>query len=88
MKGKELERTMKAFANKRRIAIVRFVRKSKEASVGEIADEIRLSFRATSKHLAVLSFANIVEKEQRGLQIFYRIADDLPELTRRILALL
>ncbi len=88
MGDKELERVLKAFANKRRLAIVRFVRKSREAPVGEIADEIRLSFRATSKHLAVLSAADIVEKEQRGLQIFYGIASNLSQSAQKILSLL
>jgi DNA-binding transcriptional ArsR family regulator len=88
MGDKELERVMKAFANKRRIAIVRFVRKSKEAPVGEIADEIRLSFRATSKHLANLLAADIVDKEQRGLQIFYKISKDISPSVQKILSLL
>jgi DNA-binding transcriptional ArsR family regulator len=85
---KETERILKAFANKRRITIVRFIRKSKEVSVGTVADEIKLSFRATSKHLATLSAADILEKEQRGVQIFYWISSDLPAVAQKILSLL
>ena len=88
MKEKELERSLKALANKRRLAIIRFIKKEKEVSVGDMADEIKLSFNATSKHLGILASANILEKEQRGLQMFYRISDDLPEVVRRVISLL
>lgn len=43
-------------------------------SVGEIADEIKLSIKATSKHLSVLYGADIVDKEQRSLQMFYKLS--------------
>ena len=82
------ERLLKALANKRRIAIVRLLKKRKESSVGDVAEAIRLSFKATSKHLRILVAADIVEGEQRSLQIFYRIADDMPPATRTIISLL
>ncbi|MBI2097071.1 MAG: winged helix-turn-helix transcriptional regulator [Candidatus Sungbacteria bacterium] len=88
MKEKEIERSLKALANGRRLAILKFIKKEKEAAVGDIAGEIRLSFKATSRHLSVLFSANILDKDQRSLRIFYRIADDLPELIRRILLFL
>lgn len=70
---KELERILKSLANKRRLAIVGYLKKEKEATVGDIANKIRLSFKATSKHLGILAAADIVEKEQRGLQMWYRL---------------
>ncbi len=88
MTEKELERTLKALANRRRLAILRAIKKRKEASVGSIAETIKLSFKATSRHLASLFSADIVEKEQRSVQMFYRLADDLPEYVRKILSLL
>jgi len=72
---KKLEKILKAVANRRRIAIVRYLAQNKEASVSDISGEIRLSFKATSKHLSVLYAADIVEKEQRSLQMFYRLSD-------------
>ena len=68
-----LERIIKAFANRRRLGIVRHLKKNKEATVGDIADAIKLSFKATSKHLAILSAAGIVEREQRSLQMSSRV---------------
>ena len=88
MRKEEMERSLKALANKRRLAILRFIKKEKEATVGSIAEEIHLSFKATSRHLGVLSSADILEKEQRSLRGFYHIADNLPESARRIISLL
>ena len=88
MKDKELETKLKALANRRRISVVRFIKNKKEASVGDIASEIKLSFKSTSRHLAVLFSAGILEKEQRSLQVFYRLATDIPEPVRRIITTL
>lgn len=70
---KELERQLKALANRRRLAIIKHLKKRSSASVGDIAKEIKLSFKSTSRHLAVLSAADIVEKEQVNLYMFYRL---------------
>jgi DNA-binding transcriptional ArsR family regulator len=70
---RNLERTLKALANRRRLAIVAYLKKEREAPVGEIAGEIELSFKATSKHLRVLAAADIVEHDQRSLQMYYRL---------------
>ena len=85
---KELEKPLKALANRRRLAILKYLKQQHEAPVGEIAGAIRLSFKATSKHLAVLAAADIVERDQRSLQMFYRIAADLKPAARRIVTLL
>lgn len=73
-----MERVLKALANRRRLAIVLFLKRHRELSVSEIAEKIRLSFKSTSRHLAVLSAADLVEKDQRGVQVFYRLARHLP----------
>ncbi len=83
-----MERSLKALANRRRLAILRFIKNEKEANVGDIASEIKLSFTATSKHLSTLTSADILDREQRSLQMFYRIAPNLPESARRIISLL
>jgi DNA-binding transcriptional ArsR family regulator len=87
MKERELEKVLKAFANKRRIAIISILKNQKEASVSDIAEKIKLSFKSTSKHLGILSSIDIVEKEQRSSQVFYKIAIDLPESVRKIISL-
>jgi DNA-binding transcriptional ArsR family regulator len=63
----------RALANGRRLAIIGFLSKRREATVGEIAGAINLSFTSTSKHLRILSLADIVDKEQRRLEVYYRL---------------
>ena len=82
------ERVFKALANRRRIAVILHLKKEKEASVGEIAGAIRLSIKATSKHLSILTNANVLDKEQRSLQVFYKLSVDMPSATRSIIFLL
>ncbi|OHA88990.1 MAG: hypothetical protein A3C70_00570 [Candidatus Zambryskibacteria bacterium RIFCSPHIGHO2_02_FULL_43_14] len=78
MKERDLERILKALANKRRLVIISFLKKDKEANVGEIAGAIHLSFKSTSRHLAVLFGAGILDKEQRSSEVFYRLNDSIP----------
>ena len=85
---KELEKSLKALANRRRLAILKHLKKNKESSVGEIASDIHLSFKATSKHLGILASADIIEKDQRSLRVFYRLASSIPASVRSILTIL
>lgn len=86
----QLERKLKALGNRRRLAILRYLKhhKEKEAWVGDIADEIKLSFKATSKHLAVLMAADILEREQRKMQVFYKIVQSPKDPVGFIISLL
>ncbi|MSR87754.1 MAG: ArsR family transcriptional regulator [Candidatus Zambryskibacteria bacterium] len=80
MKEKELERILKALANKRRLAVISFLKKRKESNVGNIAEAIKLSVKSTSRHLAVLAGADILEREQRSSEVFYKVNASIPEL--------
>ena len=77
---KELEKIMKGLANKRRLAIIRLLLKSKEATVADIAEQIKLSFKSTSKHLAILHQLDILDRRQENLNMYYRLSDSLPEI--------
>jgi DNA-binding transcriptional ArsR family regulator len=68
---KNLERVMKALANGRRMNIVRYLGKHKGATVGDIAASIKLSFKATSKHLAILYAAELIDREQSSILVKY-----------------
>ncbi|MFN3301899.1 MAG: ArsR/SmtB family transcription factor [Patescibacteria group bacterium] len=85
---KKLERILKALANGRRLAIIKYLKNHKEASVGEIAEEIRLSFKSTSKHLGILMAADLVDKNQRSLKVFYRLAHDQHPVVQKIISFL
>ncbi|PIR83737.1 ArsR family transcriptional regulator [Candidatus Kaiserbacteria bacterium CG10_big_fil_rev_8_21_14_0_10_51_14] len=87
MKEVELERELKVLANRRRLAILNLLRKKKEMNVGEISTAIRLSFTSTSRHLTMLERAGFVEKEQRSLNVFYRLSGDSPKLAAAVLTM-
>lgn len=70
---KNIEKILKALANTRRLEIVRFLNKEKEAPVGQIAEAVGISFRATSRHLGVLRNAGILDKEQKSLEVWYKL---------------
>ncbi len=85
---KELEKSLKALANKRRLAIVKYLKSRNGASVGKIAEEIKLSFKATSKHLTILANANILEKEQQSLYVVYTLTSSPRPEVKHVLSLL
>lgn len=82
---KKLERVLKAAANRRRFLILAYLKKEKEASVGSVAEHIHLSFKATSRHLAVLFAADLVDRTQRSSEVFYRLSDTIHQVALEIL---
>ena|SRR3989344_6846854 len=81
-----MERILKALANRRCLAIVQLLNRRKQLPVGDVAESIQLSFKATSKHLSVLSKADLVEWEQRSLNYYYRLKSGLPAVVRQVLS--
>lgn len=88
MDTKQIERILKALANKRRLAIVKYLHKARRASVTDIAREIKLSFKATSRHLSVLRSADLVEKEQVNLMMLYSLQEPRPSILKTTLTVL
>lgn len=85
---KELEKQYKALANRRRLAILKFLKTHSRATVGDIAAEIKLTLKATSKHLRVLAAVDFVDREQKSLNVFYFLSVDKPTLLKNALILL
>lgn len=89
---KELEKNLKALANRRRLAILKFLKYRQnpfDASVGIIAEHIKLSFKATSRHLAILKAQDIVEvSRQENLHIFYELSDNKKPEIKNIISIL
>jgi DNA-binding transcriptional ArsR family regulator len=80
------ERILKALANRRRLAIVQYLSERQQASVGNIANEIKLSFKSTSHHLRLLATADILEKEQTSTSIFYSLHRPFSPILKTVLA--
>lgn len=85
---RKMEKILKALANRRRLAILKYLKKNKKAAVTEIAQEIDLSFKATSKHLGVLLAVDILERDQMGSQMFYYLVAQQKLEVKHILSLL
>lgn len=85
---KELERLLKALASKRRLAILRHLKNHEKDSVGNIAREIGLSFKATSQHLGKLVTLDILESEQKGIMVFYNLSSSQKSVVKYILSML
>jgi DNA-binding transcriptional ArsR family regulator len=88
MKEKELEKIFKALANRRRLAILVFLKKKKQANVGEISEVIKLSFRSTSRHLRVLVTAGILDREQNSVFSSYSLSQDQDPMVKKIISVL
>mgnify|MGYP001266173754 CR=1 FL=1 len=84
---KELEKIFKALANRRRLTILSFIKKKKQANVGEISEAIKLSFKSTSRHLNILVSAGILDKEQNGLFSVHSFSTEQSEILKKILSL-
>lgn len=85
---KDLERIFKALANRRRLAIIKYLKNNRDASVGEISKAIKASFKASSKHLIILSAASVVEREQVHFQAAYNLAPKIGPILKVLLSLI
>ena len=85
---KKLERIIKSLANKRRLAILKHLKINQKSSVGDIAESINLSFKSTSRHLFSLSAAELVEKEQISVKVFYKLNQNQLLFVKNIISLL
>ena len=85
---KEIVKTLKALANKRRLGILHHLKKNNEATVTELAEAINLSFRSTSRHLSILFSAGVLEKRQQSTEVYYFLAGRKHPTTEHVLSLL
>jgi ArsR family transcriptional regulator len=69
---KELEKVIKALADKNRIRIIKMLQQ-REMCVCEIREVLGLSQPSVSKHLKILKDAGIIEDNQKGLWTNYYI---------------
>ena len=85
MKLSDQERLYKALANRKRIAILRYLKNNGDHSVSDVADHIGISDTATSKHLLALQEASLVQTGTHERPALYRIRKRQSERVKRIL---
>ena len=83
-----LEQQLKAISNARRLAILRFLKKNKTATVQDIGKAVRLKSPALSQHLRILRSAGIVEYKRRGIFVTYRLSLKQEDPVKNVLSLL
>ncbi len=82
---KHFERLFKALANKRRIDIIKLLTKNEQMSVSEIAENINISLKSTSKHLQKLENANLISRKQKSKWGYYSLNNFAPESLERLI---
>lgn len=85
MNRRQVEKILKSMANARRLSILKLLSGRDEATVGEIAEHLKLSFRSTSRHLGNLASAELIERRQVGTAVFSSIVRPLPNFLSMIL---
>ena len=80
----KLAKTHKALGNERRLAIISYLKhvKGGSATVGGVAEHIKLSFKATSKHLILLEQAGVLIKSKESLYVRYKITVPISRFVR------
>ena len=84
-KIKKLIETFKIFTNKHRLEILKLL-KMGEKSVGQIADHLEISFKATSKHLLFLSEKGILTRRYDGPFVLYSISKNISGIIQPIIS--
>ena len=74
----------RALSNINRLKIISILNKRK-MSVGDIADNLRISLKATSNHLAMLKNLDVLEFQGSNGRVFYSLNPKMPNDFRNII---
>jgi DNA-binding transcriptional ArsR family regulator len=72
-RNKTLEKTVKGFANHRRIEILELLEKTPELTVFDIAGTLGINFRTASEHTKKLAGSDLIMKRYEGTAVRHRI---------------
>lgn len=70
---RKIAKELKSLANERRLFIVRYLAAAHSAPVWRIAQRMNMSSKSISKHLILLEAARVLEREQIGLEVYYKL---------------
>jgi len=82
---KETVQILKALANERRLKILRILNNDPGKSVSDLAGDIHLSFKATSRHLQKLKDARLVLSEQRNTNQHYYLCKEISPIVKGLI---
>lgn len=68
------ERLFKALANRRRLAILLYLDRVREATLVQISEEFRLPYKTVAWNLRKLLQVDLVEAERRGIIVYHSLS--------------
>ena len=68
----------RALANINRLKIIKMLADGRKMNVADIAEDLEISFKATSNHLALLKNLDIVDAQGTAGHVFYTFNRQLP----------
>jgi ArsR family transcriptional regulator len=76
--AESLARTLRAIADPTRLQLLSLIRRSSggESTVGELADQLRLTQPTVSHHLRILVDDGVLIRDQRGRHAWFSVASD------------
>jgi DNA-binding transcriptional ArsR family regulator len=77
----------KAFGNINRLNIVKLLARRRVMTVSEIADELEISFVATSRHLIILHNLDVLSNVGRHGHVYYSLNSKIPEDLKKTIKL-
>ena len=85
MRYKDLVSIFRTLAGRRRLEIIHLLKDGRERSVSNIAADIKLSIRSTSKHLLQLLNHDFVEARRVRNIVLYKLADKPPQFLQGVI---
>lgn len=75
----------RALANINRLRIIEMLSDGRKLNVSDIAKNLKISFKATSNHLAILKNLDVVDVQGAAGHVFYSLNPQAPRDFRKIL---
>ena len=78
----------RALANINRLKIIKLLADGRNMSVTDIAENLKISFKGTSNHLALLKNLDVLEAQGAAGHVFYSLNRQLPKDFQRIISII
>ncbi len=75
----------RTLGNINRLKIIGMLFGGAKLNVGDIAQKLHISFKATSNHLAMLKNLDIIEAQSTAKHVFYFLSKEMPADFKKIL---
>jgi len=75
----------RTLANINRLKIIKMLAGGHKMNVGDIAEDLKISFKATSNHLAILKNLDVLDAQGAEGHVFYSINPQMPKDFQKII---